>query len=76
MQNATSTKPLLLSKHDAAILLSISLRTVENLIARRCLPVCRVGKRVLIPYAALEAFAKNNHETGLRQHPKTREALA
>ena len=64
MENATYLKPVLVSKHDAAILLSISLRTVENLIARRSLRVCKVGKRVLIPYSSLEAFTKRDHETG------------
>ncbi len=64
MENATSLKPVLISKRDAAVLLAVSVRTVENLIARRSLPVCRVGKRVLIPYSSLEAFARCNHETG------------
>lgn len=66
MQN--TPKPILVSKRDAAILLSISLRTLDSLIARRCLPVRNVGKRVLIPYSALEAFAKSDHETGRSKH--------
>jgi excisionase family DNA binding protein len=67
MQKATPLKPVLISKRDAAVLLAVSLRTVENLIARRSLPVCKIGKRVLIPFSALEAFAKNDHETGQRK---------
>ena len=61
----TPSKPLLIDKRSAAMLLSISVRTVENLIARRRLPVRRIGKRVLIPLTALEAFAKG--ETGRRE---------
>ena len=70
MENA-ATKPLLLSRRDAAVLLSISIRSLDNLIARRRLPVRKVGKRVLVPLAALESFAKSDHETGQSKQPGT-----
>ena len=47
--------PLLVSKRDAAALLSLCLRSIDNLIAAKQLPCRRIGKRVLIPYAALVA---------------------
>jgi len=54
---------MLLSKREAARMLSVSLRTVDNLIACRELPARRVGRRVLIPRRALEEFARRDHPT-------------
>ena len=48
---------ILYSKREAATLLSVSLRTFENLIAAKRLPVCRIGRRVLISQEALATFA-------------------
>jgi|CZKJ01.1.fsa_nt_gi excisionase family DNA binding protein len=48
---------ILYSKREAANLLSVSLRTFENLIATKQLPVCRIGRRVLISEEALSSFA-------------------
>jgi excisionase family DNA binding protein len=53
--------PLLVSKRDAAALLSLCLRSIDNLIAGKQLPYRRIGKRVLIPYSALVAFARRDH---------------
>ena len=52
---------ILVSKRDAARLLSVSLRTVENLISRRELVVRRIGRRVLIPRRSLDQFARRDH---------------
>jgi excisionase family DNA binding protein len=57
----TEQTPLLVSKRDAAALLSLCVRTVDNLIATKQLPARRVGRRVLIPYAALVQFARRDH---------------
>jgi excisionase family DNA binding protein len=51
------------SREGAAGLLSISLRTLDRLIAGKNLPVRRVGRRVLITRDALEKFVKKDHET-------------
>lgn len=53
--------PLLVSKRDAAALLSLCLRSIDNLIAGKQLPCRRIGKRVLIQYSALVAFARRDH---------------
>ena len=53
--------PLLVSKRDAAALLGICLRSVDNYIAAKQLPCRRLGKRVLIPYTALVAFSRRDH---------------
>ena len=54
-------QPLLVSKRDAANLLSLCLRTVDKLIATKQLSACRVGKRVLIRYASLQQFVRRDH---------------
>jgi excisionase family DNA binding protein len=57
----TEQIPLLVSKRDAATLLSLCVRTIDNLIATKQLPCRRIGKRVLIPYSALVAFVRRDH---------------
>lgn len=54
---------ILMSKRDAARMLSISVRTVDNLILRKELSARRVGRRVLISRKALEEFARRDHPT-------------
>ena len=58
------TDAILVSKRRAAEALSVSLRTVDNLIASKELAVRRVGRRCLIPRRALEDFARRDHSTG------------
>jgi len=54
---------ILVSKKEAARVLSVSLRTIDNLIAAKELAVRRLGRRCLIPRTALEAFARRDHST-------------
>ena len=49
---------------EAARRLGLSARTVATLISRRELPSRKVGRRRIIPVAALEAFIKSDHPTG------------
>ena len=51
---------LLHSKVEAAQMLNVSLRTVDNLIAFKELPVRRIRRRVLIPRSALLNFIKSS----------------
>lgn len=51
-------QPLLLTKRDAAFLLSVSLRTIDNLIAAKRLAVRRLGRRSLIPRQSVELLAR------------------
>ena len=55
---------LLITKHDAAAMLSVSLRTVDNLIRAKELRPRRLGKRVLFERRELERFARSDHATG------------
>lgn len=52
---------LLFSQKEAARILGISLRTLQNLIATRQIRVRRIGRRVLVHRKDLEAFARHDH---------------
>ena len=63
-RRATMSSPqnkLMYSKPEAAELLSISLRKLDDLIAMKELSVRRVGRRVLVTYEALLQFTKHDH---------------
>jgi excisionase family DNA binding protein len=51
---------LLFSKKEAAELLGISLRTVENLITRKELTSRRIGRRRMIPASTLAQFVRRD----------------
>ena len=61
-----STK-LAYAKSEAAKILSLSVRTIENLIANKELSVRRVGKRVLVPHQSLLNFLRHDHDTGRQE---------
>jgi excisionase family DNA binding protein len=46
---------------EAARRLGLSTRTVAGLVLRRELPSRKVGRRTIIPMAALEAFVQQDH---------------
>jgi excisionase family DNA binding protein len=48
---------------EAALRLGLSARTIANLIRRNELPSRKVGRRRIIPVAALEAFVVGEHPT-------------
>ncbi|MGA2609605.1 MAG: helix-turn-helix domain-containing protein [Terriglobia bacterium] len=52
---------LLFTRAEAAAMLSISLRTLDNLQARKEISVRRIGRKVLIPATELERFARRDH---------------
>jgi excisionase family DNA binding protein len=54
---------LLLSKREAAAMLGLSVRTLENLLSLKELPARRIGRRCLIERQALERFARRDHRT-------------
>jgi excisionase family DNA binding protein len=53
--------PINVSKKDAAALLGVCPRTIDNLIAAKELPCRRIGRRVPVPYTALVAFVRRDH---------------
>jgi hypothetical protein len=52
---------LLYDRKAAARMLSISVRSLDYLIAGRELETRRIGKKVLIPYGSLSRFSQANH---------------
>lgn len=58
-----SKERLLYSKREAAAMLSISMRSVDNLISLKRMPVRRIGRRVLIPGSALRSMTRVDSRT-------------
>ena len=62
-----SQDSILVSKRDAARMLSVSTRTIDNLIRAKRLSVRRIGRRTLIPRSALEQLARRDTPTKQEQ---------
>ena len=58
---------LAVSIPEAARRLGLSIRTVATLVSRCELPSRKVGRRRIIPVAALEAFVREPHSKGNRR---------
>lgn len=54
---------LLYDRKEAARQLSISVRTLDTILANKRLETRRIGKKVLITHASLVAYARGNHYT-------------
>jgi len=52
---------LLVSRKAAAVIVSLSLRKIDGLLASKQLPFRKIGTRTLIPLAALQRFARMDH---------------
>ena len=55
------SKRLLFSQKEAASILGVSLRTIQNLVFAKELPIRRIGRRVLVHCKDLETFARRDH---------------
>ncbi len=55
---------LLHTKAEAAYMLSLSLRTIDNLIVSKQLKPVRIGSRVMFSVDELQRFIKRDHPTG------------
>lgn len=58
---------LLLSRREAALSLSISLRTLDKLVETEQLSPTRIGRRVMIHTDEAEAFAVKGSVTGTKR---------
>jgi hypothetical protein len=52
---------LLVSRKEAAGIVSLSLRSIDGLLASKKLPFRKIGNRTLIPLGALQKFARMDH---------------
>lgn len=55
--------PLLVDRRTATRILGLSLRTLDYLISSGELKPRRIGRRVLLEYRSLQAFARRDHPT-------------
>ena len=60
-QTHSSVPKLLYSRKEAAYALGISIRSIDYIIGSKRLPHRRLGKKVLVPHAALVAFSRADH---------------
>lgn len=60
---ANAFEPLMHTKSEAASLLRVCPRTIDNLIAAKELIARKVGRRVLIPRTSLLSFIRHDHAT-------------
>ncbi|MGH9342514.1 MAG: hypothetical protein ACRD19_01945, partial [Terriglobia bacterium] len=59
--NVSADSKLLVSRKSAAVIVSLSLRKIDGLLASKQLPFRKIGTRTLIPLAALQRFARTDH---------------
>jgi len=56
-----AVEPLLIGKRECARALGVCVRTVENLIHSKELPSRKIGRRTLVPWAAVQQFVRRDH---------------
>jgi hypothetical protein len=64
----STPQKLLYTKRETAEMLSLSLRMIDNLIARDQLQVRRFGKRVLVIGASLKRLASGRQHLDIQRH--------
>jgi excisionase family DNA binding protein len=67
---------LLYDRKEAARQLSISVRSLDYLIANKQLGTRRLGKKVLIPHGELVRFASTNHYESVTPEPRSQSTAA
>jgi hypothetical protein len=63
---------LLYSRQDAAVALSVSLRSIDYLISDGKLTTRRIGRKTLIPVTDIRRFARGDHPEGIRMDARRR----
>jgi len=61
-----AVEPLLVSRNQAARLLGLSARSIDLLLKASRQPTTKIGKRILIPSAAVHELAENGSEQRIR----------
>jgi excisionase family DNA binding protein len=62
---------LAVNRAEAARLLSVSLRTLDGLMARKEISFRRIGRRVVFAVVELERFLQKDHPSGQRVTQKS-----
>ena len=57
---------LLFSRRDAAVALSLSVRSIDYLISNGELSTRRIGRKILIPAVEIRRFARRDHPRAVR----------
>jgi hypothetical protein len=52
---------LLVSREEAAAMVSLSVRSIDYLLASKELPYRKIGTRTMIPVSGLQSFARIHH---------------
>lgn len=60
MAESATTERILYDRIDAAKALSISVKTLDRLVARKAIAARRVGRRVLIQHVELMKFSRKD----------------
>ncbi len=63
---STNVEKLLYTRDEAAYALSLSVRSIDYLIANKKLTFRRIGKKVLIPADEVRRFARADHPDSVR----------
>jgi excisionase family DNA binding protein len=61
MEEKTQSATLAVDTREAARLLSVSPRTIQNYLRAKMLPARKIGRRTVIPVRALEVFLRTDH---------------
>jgi hypothetical protein len=70
-QSHSAAPRLLYDRKEASRQLSISIRSLDYLIANKQLSFRRIGKKVLVPHGELVRYARGDHFGPINgQHPK------
>ncbi|MBB5066174.1 hypothetical protein [Granulicella mallensis] len=76
MENTTTIQPLLVTREDCAIMLSLSVRSIDYLIADKRLKTRRHGGSVRIPMSEVQRIARMDFIGTIRPTKPTSEAIA
>jgi excisionase family DNA binding protein len=64
---------LAVDTREAARMLSVSSRTIQNYITAKMLPARKIGRRTVIPVRALENFLRNDQPSPVSKLPGNRD---
>ena len=65
---------LAVSTREAAQMLGVSTRTIQNYLAAKLLLARKIGRRTVIPVRALEVFLRTDHASPVRQQENADDA--